>query len=161
MVPSCHSICIWLQDWEVDWIFFWGFPCILYLSRFLQKICDSSISCNKLSKSIWNSPYFIRIGDSLSFLKNSRWISINSLLFSSSFLLLATLASLINCLHLSGFKVESIVHIKDLSRSSSFCKSGKYWRSSGTSFTKVHTGFTPNSLYLGTVSIFACLCSID
>ena len=69
MVPSCHSICIWLQDWEVGWIFFWGFPCILYLSRFLQKICDSSISCNKLSKSIWNSPYFIRIGDSLSFLK--------------------------------------------------------------------------------------------
>ena len=38
MVPSCHSICIWLQDWEVDWIFFWGFPsyftCLDFFRRY-------------------------------------------------------------------------------------------------------------------------------
>ena len=152
---------IWLQNCKITLIFFWLLSCKFFL---ILRILKGMQLFPSLSR-IFNILEVIclpveSIGVAICLSKNSESILINSSWFCLSFLLLAFLASLINCFHLSCLSFESIVHMKNLSGSSSLSQFGKYLRSSGTSLMNAQTAFTPNSLYGSTGSSLVCLCSI-
>ena len=87
-------------------------------------------------------------------------ISINSSLCSNESDPLAVLAVSISFLQASPLNVLRIVHINDRSGSCPSSMSGKYFISSGSSFTNFQICFTLSSLYLGIGSWVLSLCFI-